>query len=62
MLTDLACMSDYRRGFEFENECIDHFNTRLVTTLNYSAFADFHSSQIIAAHAKYFQPAVIFAD
>jgi hypothetical protein len=37
---------------------IDHFNTRLMTTLNYSAIADFHTLQITAAHAKTFQSAV----
>jgi hypothetical protein len=33
---------------------IDHFNTRLVTTLKYSAIADLHTSQIITAHAIFF--------
>jgi hypothetical protein len=36
-------MSDYRRGFGLDIGFIDHFNTRLVTTLNYSAIADFHT-------------------
>jgi hypothetical protein len=34
----------------------DHFNTRILTTLNYSAIVDFHTLQITSAHAKIFQP------
>jgi hypothetical protein len=47
---------DYRGGFV----CgfIAYFNTRLVTTLTYSANADLHNLQITAAHAKSFQSAV----
>jgi hypothetical protein len=37
--------SDYRRGFGLEILFIDYFNTRLVTTLNYSAIADLHTLQ-----------------
>jgi hypothetical protein len=37
---------------------IDHFNKRLVNTLNYSAIADFHILQIATAQAKYFQSAL----
>jgi hypothetical protein len=33
---------------------VDHFNTRLVTTLNYSAIADLHILKITRAHAKSF--------
>jgi hypothetical protein len=47
-------MRDFRRGFGLEIGFIDHFNTRLVTTLNYSAVADLHNSQITIAHAKTF--------
>jgi hypothetical protein len=52
------CMCDYRSGFGLEIGFIDHFNIRLVTTLNYSAIADFHTSQITTTHAKSFQSAV----
>jgi hypothetical protein len=34
-------MSDSRRGFGLEIGFIDHFITRLVTTLNYSAILEF---------------------
>jgi ethanolamine utilization microcompartment shell protein EutS len=34
---------------------IDHFNARLVITLNYSAFGDLHALQITTAHAESFQ-------
>jgi hypothetical protein len=54
----VTCMSGYRRGFGLEIRFIDHFNTRFVTTLNYSAIADLHTSQITTAHAKSFQFAV----
>jgi hypothetical protein len=46
-------MSDYRRGLGLEIGFIDHFNTRLMTALNYSAITDLHS-----AHAKSFQSSV----
>jgi hypothetical protein len=38
--------SGYRRGFGLVTGFIDHFNTQLITTLNYSAIADLrlHSS------------------
>jgi hypothetical protein len=51
-------MSDCRRSFELEIGFIDHFSTRLVTVLNYSAIADFRTLQITTAQAKYFQSAV----
>jgi hypothetical protein len=38
--------SDSWQGLGLEIGFIDHFNTRLVTTLNYSAIADFHTLQI----------------
>jgi hypothetical protein len=46
-------MSDYRRGFGLVIGFVDHFNTRLVTALNYSAINGLHT-----AHAKSFQSAV----
>jgi hypothetical protein len=49
----VAIMSDCRRGFELEIGFIDHFNTRLVTTLNCRAIADFHTLQITTAHAVF---------
>jgi hypothetical protein len=52
--------SDSRRGFGLEARFIDHFNTRLVTTLNYSVIANFHTSQITAAHTKSFMSAVTY--
>jgi hypothetical protein len=39
----VTCMSDSRRGFGLEIGFIDHSNTRLVATLNYSITADFHT-------------------
>jgi hypothetical protein len=51
-------MGDYQRGFRLEIGFIDHFNTRLVTTLNYSVIANFHTLQITTIHAKSFQSAV----
>jgi hypothetical protein len=39
-------MSDYRRGFGFVIVFIDRFDTRLVTTFNYSAIANLHTLQI----------------
>jgi hypothetical protein len=38
---------------------IDHSYTQLITTSNYSAFANLHTLQIIRAHAKSFQSASI---
>jgi hypothetical protein len=46
-------MSDSRRGFGLDIGLIDHCNTQLVITLNYSAIADFHALQITRAHAKF---------
>jgi hypothetical protein len=50
----VTCTSDYRRGFGLDNGFIDHFNTQLVITPNYSAIADFHTLQVTRAHAKSF--------
>jgi hypothetical protein len=61
LVTDIyivTIMGDYRRGFGLEIGFIDHFNTRLVNTLNYSAIADFHTLQITTPYAKSFQSAV----
>jgi hypothetical protein len=55
----VTCYSDYRWGFGFEIGFVDHFNTRIVITFNYSATADFHTLQIAAAHAKSFQSAAV---
>jgi hypothetical protein len=41
-------MSDYRRGFGVDIKFTDHFSTQLVITLNYSAIADLHSSQVFS--------------
>jgi hypothetical protein len=43
---------DSGRDFGFDIGFIDHFNTQLVITLNYSAIANFHTLQITRAHAK----------
>jgi hypothetical protein len=39
---------------------IDHFNTRLVTTLNYGAIADFRTLQTAPAHTKSFPACFVF--
>jgi hypothetical protein len=51
--------NDYRRGFGLEIGFIDHFNTRIVTTLNYSAIANLHTLQITTARPKPFQSAAV---
>jgi hypothetical protein len=48
-------MSDSQRGFGLDIGFTDHLNTQLVTTLNYSAIANFHTLYITTAHAKTFQ-------
>jgi hypothetical protein len=53
-------MSDYRRDFGLDIEFIDHFNTQLVITLNYSAIANVHTLQITRAHAKPFPARSVF--
>jgi hypothetical protein len=45
-------------GFGFEIAFIDHFNTLLMTTINYSSIVDLCNLQITTAHAKSFQSAV----
>jgi hypothetical protein len=47
-------LSDYRRSFGLEIGFIFHYNTQLVTTLNYSAIADPHIFQITRAHRLVF--------
>jgi hypothetical protein len=50
----VTCMSDSRRNFGLRIGFIGHFITRLVTTINYSAIADFHVLQITTVHVKSF--------
>jgi hypothetical protein len=50
----ITCMGDFGLEIGF----IDHFNTRLVATLSYSAIDDLHTLQISTAHAKSFQSAM----
>jgi hypothetical protein len=45
-------VSGSRQGFGLEIGFIDHFNTRHVTTINYSVIANFHALQITTAYAK----------
>jgi hypothetical protein len=54
----VACMSDYRRGFRLEIGLIGHLNTRVATTLNYSATADLHISEFTTERTKSFQSTV----
>jgi hypothetical protein len=49
---------DSRRGFGLEIGFIDHFNTRLVATLNYCTIADLHTLQITTAHVNSLHSAV----
>jgi hypothetical protein len=42
-------MSDSRWAFGWETGFIDHFNTRLVITLNYSTIVEFNTLQITRA-------------
>jgi hypothetical protein len=44
----------YWRSFWIRIGFIDHFNTQLVITVNYSVIADFHNIPITAVHAKSF--------
>jgi hypothetical protein len=48
----VSCMGDYRRSVALDIGFIDHFNTQLVITLNYSAIADLRTLQFTRAHAK----------
>jgi hypothetical protein len=47
-------------GFGLEIGFIDHVNTGLVTTLNYSTIANLHTLQITKAHAKSFEACSVF--
>jgi hypothetical protein len=51
-------VSDYGQEYGLEVGFIDHFNTWLVTTLNYITITDLHILQITTAQAKSFQSAV----
>jgi hypothetical protein len=51
-------MSDFRPAFGLETGFIEHFNTRPVITINYSAIADLHNLQFSTAHTKSFHHAV----
>jgi hypothetical protein len=53
-LNTLTCRSDSRRGFGLDTGFIDHFNTQLVFTLNYSAIDNLHILQIVRKHANSF--------
>jgi hypothetical protein len=55
-------MSDYRWGFGSEFGFIGLFNTRLVTTINYSAIADLDTQQITTAHDKSFPARSVFTN
>jgi hypothetical protein len=50
----LSCEEVTMMGFRLEIGYIHHFNTQFVTTFNYSAMADLHTSQNTVAHAKFF--------
>jgi hypothetical protein len=47
-------------GFGLEIRFIDDFNTRLVTTLNYSAIANLHTLPITRTHGKSFPACNVF--
>jgi hypothetical protein len=48
------CMSDSRQGFGLDIGIVDHFNTQLIITLNYSVIADLHTLQITVTHTLVF--------
>jgi hypothetical protein len=50
-------MCDYQRSFGLKVGFIDHFNPRLVTTLNFSANTELHTLEVTTAHAKSFMSA-----
>jgi hypothetical protein len=47
-------------GFGLDVGFIDHFNTQLIITFNYSAIANFHTLQITRAHSKSFPACSVF--
>jgi hypothetical protein len=54
------CMCDCRQGFGLDIGFIDHVNTRLGTTSNYSVTANLHNSQITTEPAKPFPACCVF--
>jgi hypothetical protein len=50
----VMCTSDSRWGFELETRFIDHFNTQIVTTLDYSAITNVHTLQLTVTHILVF--------
>jgi hypothetical protein len=52
--------SDSGRGFGVNIGFIDHFNTQLIITFNYSTIPDFHTSLFTRAHAKTFPACSVF--
>jgi hypothetical protein len=53
-------MSVSWQGFRLDIGFIDHFNTQLVITLNYSAIAHLHTLQFTFTHSKSFQTRSVF--
>jgi hypothetical protein len=51
---------DYRRGFGLDIGFIDHFNTQLVITFNYSAIDNFDILQFARVHARSFPARSVF--
>jgi hypothetical protein len=56
----VTCMGDYRRGFGLDIVFIDHLYTQPRTTINYSAIANLHNSQISTAPTKSFPACCVF--
>jgi hypothetical protein len=54
----VTILTGYQPGFGLDIGCIDHFNTRLGTTGNYSATTNLHNSQTTTATAELIQPEV----
>jgi hypothetical protein len=52
-------LSEYRRGFGMDIGFIDHFNTQLVITFNYSTIANFHT---LENHTKSFPARSVFTN
>jgi hypothetical protein len=49
-------MNGSRQGFGSDIGFIDHFNTQLLITINYSTIADLHNLQITTAHTIVLSP------
>jgi hypothetical protein len=62
LLCIVTYMSDCRRVFGLSIGFIDHFNTQLIITLNYSAIANFPTLQSTRAHAKSFPARTVFTN